>query len=292
MPTLTPEFLTRQAEQESIYPVDDNQRELCRRWLWPNVEALQEDFLTLRLEFDKTFTPVPQSGRNYPIGYCREISLGVFNLLQKAITVPETPGISALRNFCAAGGKFKRVWGDLRRSYFQNAFQAGDMYIDAANDSVVITKPKVEILPLQKADFFPLNDFDSYARLAETYWKGQVYPNRYLPKLAPVFPILLLYPNGHIKLHSQYQTPLYLNLVHEFSLAENFLLHSPWSNRELAPEQLAQLERQVGASVEWLSAPLNDEALAGVFNGARESGLRLDAARLQVLLDHAVWINQ
>lgn len=292
MPNLTLEFLTQQAEQESIYPVDDQQRELCQRWLWPNVEALNEDFLRLRLEFDRSFAPAPQPGRNYPIGYCREISVGVFNLLQKAIAVPQTSGISALRNFCAAGGRFKRVWGDLRHSYFQNAFQAGDMYIDVANDSVVITKPKVEVLPLEKADFFPLNDFESYARLAETYWKGQVYPNRYLPHLAPVFPILLVYPNGHIKLHSQYQTPLYLNLVHDFSLAEHFLLCGEGSKRKLTLQQLAQLERQVGTNAELQFAPLNDDALAGIFNNARNTGLRLDATRLQVLLDQTVRINQ
>jgi hypothetical protein len=291
MPTLTLDFLTQQAEQESIYAIDDQQRELCQQWLWPNVQALQEDFLRLRLEFDRSFAPVPQPGRHYPIGYCREISIGVFNLLQKAIAAPPTPGISALRNFCAAGGRVKRVWGDLRHSYFQNAFQAGDMYIDAANDSVVITKPKVEILPLEKADFFPLNDFESYARLAEIYWKGQVYPNRYLPHLAPVFPILLVYPNGHIKLHSQYQTPLYLNLVHDFALAENFLLDSAWSKHEMLPPQMTQLERQVGASAAWQSAPLSDNALADIFNDARDRDLRLDATRLQVLLDQAVRIN-
>lgn len=292
MSNLTPEFLTQQAEQESIYPVDDRQRELCRRWLWPNVEALSEDFLRLRLEFDGSFSPAPQPGRNYPIGYCREISVGVFYLLQKAVATPQTPGISALRNFCAAGGRFKRVWGDLRHSYFQNAFQAGDMYIDAANDSVVITKPKVEILPLEKADFFPLNDFESYARLAETYWKGKVYPNRYLPQLAPLFPILLVYPNGHIKLHSQYQTPLYLNLAQNFLLAENFVLQSEWSECELRSQDLAQLARQVGANAELQVAPLDDDALTKTFNHARKTSLRLDATRLQTLLDQAVRINQ
>lgn len=292
MPNLTPDFLTQQAEQESIYSVDDHQRELCQRWLWPNVEALSKDFLRLRLEFDDSFSPAPQPGRNYPIGYCREISVGVFNLLQKAIAAPQTPGISALRNFCAAGGRFKRVWGDLRHSYFQNAFQAGDMYIDAANDSVVITKPKVEILPLEKADFFPLSDFESYARLAETYWKGQVFPNRYLPQLAPLFPILLAYPNGHIKLHSQYQTPLYLNLAQNFLLAENFVLQSEWSKRELTSQYLAQLARQVGANAELQVAPLDDDALTKTFNNARKTGLRLDATRLQTLLDQAVRINQ
>lgn len=292
MPTLTLEFLTQQAEQESIYPVDDHQRELCRRWLWPNQEAMFEDFLRLRLEFDQSFTPAPQPGRNYPIGYCREISVGVFNLLQRALAAPQTSGISALRNFCAAGGRFKRVWGDLRHSYFQNAFQAGDMYIDAANDSVVITKPKVEILRLEKAEFFPLNDFESYARLAETYWKGQVYPNRYLPNLAPMFPILLVYPSGQIKLHSQYQTPLYLNLVHDFSLAEDFLLRSPWSKRELTSQQLTQLGRQVGANAEPHFAPLDDDALDRIFHDSRNTGLRLDAVRLQALLNQTVSINQ
>ena len=45
-------------------------------------------------------------------------------------------GRRALRAFLRAGGTLRRVWGDLRGQFFQNAFQLGTLYLDVANDSV------------------------------------------------------------------------------------------------------------------------------------------------------------
>ena len=60
----------------------------------------------------------------------------------------ESPVERAIREFIGKGGAFRSVWGVLREQYFQNAIQLGGLYVDVSNDTVVVTKPKVEILPI------------------------------------------------------------------------------------------------------------------------------------------------
>src|SRR5690606_19111862 len=126
---------------------------------------------------------------------------------------------------------------------------------------------------------------------AEVYWQARVYPNRYLPELAPVFPLLLVYQNGRIQPHSAYQTMLYQNLLSDFVLAERVLFEGEWRDRRLPEEDRLRLEqslRKVQASA--ADAPVQavaDATLKEIFRAARASGLRLDAERCQTLLNEA-----
>ena len=281
---LSLEFLKRQAEEEQILPTNFKQVKLTKKYLLPRLKELYDDMLRLRLRFDQEFDPAnyPQKG-TYPKGYCYEITKGVKELLKRELQSPKTVALSALRDFCLQGGIAKRVWGDLRHEYFQNAFQFGDLYVDVSNDTVTVTKPKVEILPLGKARFHPISDYDIYGCLAEKYWNGMVYPNRYLPELAVMFPILFVSAEGRLQIHANYQTILYQNMHLDFALAEKFLTKGRFHDRILPEPHVKRLSSEFGG----LEMPTSNGDLKQYFADARRTELRLDAVRCQLLLDQA-----
>lgn len=282
---LTLEFITSKAEEEQIASPNFKQVKLTKKFLMPKVKELEADMLALRAAFDQSFDiSTNKYGKTYPEGFCQEITLGVKEILEKQLPHAKTPGLMALRDFIAQGGLAKRIWGNLRHQYFQNAFQFGSLYVDVANDTVTITKPKVEILPLAKARMFPINEYDGYADVAEKYWKGQVYPNRILPDLAVMFPLFLITPNGKVALHANYQTILYRNMQFDFALAEKFLMRSKRRDLQLPKQHLERLVNEFGAR----SEPISDAELKQYFDSARASALRFDSTRCQALLDRAI----
>lgn len=296
MQRLTLSFIAEQAEKEAPSTPDVEQRSLSHEFLWPALDSLELDLLRLRAEFDRAILHGnPALAQRYPIGYCREISSGVLGLLKKEMEVAKSAGIVALRRFCEAGGVIRPVWGDLRHSYFQNAWQIGDLYVDVANDSVLRTKPKVEILAFDNAEFYAIKDYESYARLAETYWHARAIPNRYLPQLAPLYPLLLVYPNGRIKLHSPYQTPFYQNLLSNHELAEQWIFSSTWNAARLSADELSCLAGAVKGvadpALQFYSEPIADISMRQAFEQSRAMELRFDAPRCQALINQALALN-
>lgn len=186
-------------------PPDERMRALTERWLGPHLAALEALMLELRHGVDRdrdegrlTF---PKRRYAYPKGFCREISDAVFERLRRRIAAPDTPVTQALAAFVREGGRLSPIWGALRGSYFQNAMQVGALYVDAANDTVTITKPKVEILPLEASGLEPVVEVAHFARIAQIYWGGTVWANTLFPRLAPAFPILYIDPDGRPHLH-------------------------------------------------------------------------------------------
>lgn len=283
--SLTLEIITARAEDEQIAPVNFKQVKLTKKYLLPRVKELQVDMMRLRAAFDQSYdVTTVRYGKTYPEGFCQEITLGVKTIMEKELSAPKTPGLTALRDFAVHGGLAKRIWGNLRNQYFQNAFQFGSLYVDVANDTVNIAKPKVEILPLAKARMFPIADYDGYADLAEKYWKGQVYPNRIMPDLAVMFPLFLITPDGKIGLHANYQTILYRNMQFDFTLAEKFLFKNKRKALALPETYHQKLVTEYGAVPE----PVSDDVLSQYFDSARQSQLRFDATRCQAMLDRAI----
>ncbi len=88
---------------------------------------------------------------------------------------------------------------------------------------VDLTKPKIEILPLQSSGFVNLRDFCHFAAIGERYWQCMFYSNWLLPELAPLFPLFSCDANGLVRLHSNIDYMLRLNIAKEFSLAEDYL---------------------------------------------------------------------
>lgn len=294
---LTLDFLEDQARAEAPFDPDVQQINLTQQLLSIGHDVLVQELWRIRDQFDagvaKTLQGHPRLS-HYPTGFCLEITKGVMQLLNAEINAPTTPAMHAVRRFIAEGGRTKRIWGNLRHQYFQNAMQWGSLYIDVANDSVDMRKPKIEILPLAESNLHPLQDFEVYAALAERYWKGRAYPNRYCPRLAPVFPILLKFPEGQFQLHSCYQMMLYQNLLSDFALAERAILSGTFADRRLSENEWVQLQKQlanIDLADDLSREALDDSAMCVIFAEARSTALRFDAEKLQICLDQAQRFN-
>jgi hypothetical protein len=160
----------------------------------PAVPALEAFFLAVRAQVDAVLARAApfKNGKPYPLGQCLEISLAVAERVARVdcttLPAPAQAGQRALEAFLRAGGTMRRIWGDLRGKYFQNAFLIGSLYVDVSNDTVVPTQPKVEILPFADAGLTPIADYHHFAHIARQYWEVGTWPNHVLPELAPFFP--------------------------------------------------------------------------------------------------------
>lgn len=209
------------------------ERVLTERHLLPARGDLEAFFLAIRLQLDPVLERLmPEKlGKPYPLGQCLEISIAAQKLLRRVDSRSLAPraaaGLQAFRSFRQAGGSFRQVWGDLRGEYFQNAFQLGGLYVDVSNDTVVPTKPKVEVLPFEKANFIPVSSFTQFRKIARSYWQREVYPNHILPALAPHCPLILVSTNGSIALHEATHYMLAMTHAKAFRPSEDFLREPP-----------------------------------------------------------------
>lgn len=206
---------------------------LTAAYLLPALPQLEKFFWWLRGSVDaelQSACPTKQ-GKLYPLGQCLEISLAVQQRLAE-IESMDVPGYvisghDALMAFQAAGGVLRQVWGDLRGEYFQNAFQVGALYVDVSNDTVTVTKPKVEILPFEQANFVAVRDYRHFMRVARNYWQGELYPNHVLPELAPYCPLIHVSPAGLVTLCEASRYMLSLTERAAFVLSEEVLADTP-----------------------------------------------------------------
>ena len=174
-------------------PPDRRQSALTARFLRPVEPALMEFFLAVRAETDRELgAPGRLEARNrlYPKGFCLEITMDVLDRLRRHVARPAHPAARALKAFLSAGGTGGIVWGVLRGQYFQNALQFGGLYVDVANDTVTVTKPKVEILPMERSGFEAVRGPEHFAEVSRTYWDLEIYANHALPALAPILPMI------------------------------------------------------------------------------------------------------
>lgn len=218
-------------EPRILHP--DTQAVLTAQYLLPVLPELEACLLALRRQLDPELERLQpmKLGKPYPLGQCLEIVEAVQKRLRTAAEENLPPnaavGLFALRKFKRAGGDFRQVWGDLRGQYFQNAFQVGTLYIDVANDTVVPTKPKVEILPFDQAQFIPIRDYRHFCQLARSYWQHEVYPNHVLPTLAPHCPLIHINQAGQLHLNEATQYMLAMTRAQAFAPSEDVLLDAP-----------------------------------------------------------------
>lgn len=206
---------------------------LTSQYLLPALAELEVFFLELRAQVDPALRAAAplKNGKPYPLGQCLEITLAVQDQLKAVdpthLSGPARTGHRALSQFLAARGTLRRVWGDLRGQYFQNALLIGSLYVDVSNDTVVITKPKVEILPFHLSGLSPIRDYHHFARIAERYWQVTVWPNHVLPDLAPSFPMLTVTREGAVELQESGDYLTALNWQQAFRPAESWLASPP-----------------------------------------------------------------
>jgi len=244
---------------------------LTEKHLLPALAELEAFFLAIRALVDPALHQHKPTklDKPYPVGQCLEITLAVKQTLLTAreVLFHETAaarGFEAFAAFRKAGGTLRQVWGDLRGEFFQNAFQVGTLYIDVANDSVTPTKPKVEILPFDEADFVPIADFRHFAHLAATYWQDRIYPNHILPELAPTCPLIHVLPNGHIRLAEATQYMVALAQAKAFRASEEVLRDA------LMPGDIfADLVKRL-AGTRWKLAKTPEQGRAAALRACRE----------------------
>jgi hypothetical protein len=205
-------------------------------------EALPAYFLALRAETDAALAPVlpPAAGKPYPYGRCEEITRDLHNRLVKRLEHPACAVEFALKGFIGKGGVFRSVWGVLREQYFQNAIQLGDLYVDVSNDTVVVTKPKVEILLMDASCLVSVRDLAHFRQTAERYWGATIYANHLTPPLAPLLPMISASP-GRLRpgLQSACNYMIELMCRDEFREAEDWLRDGPAAPPEIAAAVLA-----------------------------------------------------
>lgn len=178
-------------------PPGARQRRLARTYLG-DLDGLHALLQELRLQADEELAPrLPSfAGKLYPLGRCLEIRDAVFAALVARIQQPDSAATRALHGFIAEGGVGGKIWGVLRESYFQNAIQLGPLYVDVANDTVTVTKPKIEILPMESAGMVPVASLAHFATIARRYWGVEIYRNTVFPALAPYYPMICVSETG------------------------------------------------------------------------------------------------
>lgn len=243
--------------------VIDNPRQqaLTEQHLLPTLGPLMTLMQGIRASLDPVLRAAQpfKWGKPYPLGQCLEISLAVKRRLREinpvTLSGEAAQGHAALAAFLAAGGHMHQVWGDLRGAYFQNAFLAGTLYIDVSNDTVVPTKPPVEMLPFEQAGLTPVADFAHYTRLANRYWQAQVVPNHLLPELAPHYPLFAHIPGVGWRLEADSGYMVALTHTQGFSPSRAVLAAEP-----MDAAAFATLAHTLGPPGRW---PLPHHAIQG-----------------------------
>lgn len=272
------------------------QATLTERYLLPALPELEAFFLAVRAYLDTQlqFTLPSKQNKPYPLGQCLEISQAAHEQLARqdlhvlAGSDAARAGLAAFTAFRRAGGSLRRVWGDLRGEFFQNAFQLGTLYVDVSNDTVTPTKPKVEILPFNQARFIPIGDYRHFARVAERYWKMRIYPNHLLPDWAPYCPLLYVSSDGRVMLGDASDYMLSLTRAGQFAPSAAVLSGEPMP-RELFTRARAGL---IGIASTLPDSPQQGRDLAlQACRDYRRKRLHLAGPRIGDIITAVVAIN-
>jgi hypothetical protein len=199
------------------------------QWDEKQIEAIVKDLAYLRLQVDLELVPrYPKFlNKTYPLGRCKEIRDAVFTELQTQLQQPTSDGITLIRDALEKGAVLKKIWGELRGVYFQNAMTLGDWYLDVSNDTVNPNKPRVEVLPLEESGFSPISSFEQFASVARIYWGVEIYRNDVCPALAPFLPMLYVRKDGVSWLGEANDDMLAMTMASEFVAAQRILSTLP-----------------------------------------------------------------
>lgn len=261
------DFLTQE-----IRPVTAEQQRLTARHLTPALKDIEQLLIRMRREIDGELQPRFPSHQDklYPYGRCLEISHLFMDKLRAALgTKVPTRGLRALRDFVHAGGRIDWVWGALREQYFQNAFQMGALYVDVSNDTVTVTKPPIEILPLKDANFLAIRDLAHFAKVARVYWDVEIYVNDVVPSLAPILPMIALPQQGRPALMSATDYMIDYCRRDRFVQAEAYLQDGP----SLPPEHWALMHAAMPANLRAADTAQGRAQGLAAITDAREAGV-------------------
>lgn len=229
---------TANARAQDMRRVSD-QEAPTRRRLLPNIAAIVERLTLHRAAVDDAFfaqratrsadtaaTAGEASLANYPVGYCDAIRDRVFERLL---------GDPVFRSQTGSDVILKKVFVLLKGRYFQNAMQLGNLYVDVANDTVFVEKPKIEWAHINDVDFENADDWRTVAAVGRRYYTVELYPNFLFPLAFPSAPYFAIRASGRIDLF-QAQNVLFLKDLGDGFRRAHALLDDPEFLRRPLPE--------------------------------------------------------
>lgn len=210
----------------ALAPIDDLQLKLSEEFIEPNVQKFELAFYSFREALDELWLigqsdKLPSanrtflleeiekqkrkitvaSSREYPLGRCYNITAIAYAYIQQfEIRNPRSP-FYVLNEFVCRGGVFKVIWGEVRHEVFQTSMQIGNWYFDTANDTVILTKPKVLSFTFNssKNEFHEIWSMKHYIEIKERYHECTVYLNNVFPSISSLFPLISLSKNNLIE---------------------------------------------------------------------------------------------
>ena len=171
---------------------------------------------------------------DYPIGFCRIIRDAVWD---RALADP------AFIALLGPGVRLRKVFILLKGRYFQNAMQVGNLYVDVANDTVWVHKPKLEWAPVSAVEYRNADAWDSFAEVAQRYLNVTLYPNRLFPQGFPALPFFAIRADGRIELLFAQDILLLKDVGEEMPRSRALLANETWMGRAL-PEAYETLLRE------------------------------------------------
>lgn len=252
-------------------PINREQSALTKRFLVPALKNIYDYLYALRDEMDPALKAryTMKYDKEFPLGCCLEISDDIRKeLIHRLRRPPTLPAERALVAFFNAGGIIRPIWGALRGQFFQNATQIGTLYVDVANDTVTVTKPKVEILPISEAGLEPIRDLHHYRDIARHYWGCEVLANHAVPSLAPLIPMLGVRPGQPAQLMPPYDYMTALMMRDRFHMAEAWVREMPGPS----PEALEPFLENLPAHLRPVPGADGREAAIAACQAARGGG--------------------
>lgn len=215
-----------------------------RQRLLPNIEAILARLRMHRAAVDEVFLAKraglgTTSGAThgeatlaaYPVGYCGAIRDQVFDRLGEDRAFHELIGSDVV---------LKKVFVLLKGIYFQNALQLGNLYVDVANDTVFVDKPKVEWARIADVAFENAEDWPAVAAVGRHYYGVELYPNFLFPLAFPAAPYFAIRASGRIDFF-QAQNVVFLKDIGDGLRRARALLDDPGFTRRTLPEPYRRL---------------------------------------------------
>ncbi|MCU0678483.1 MAG: hypothetical protein MUF19_02775 [Candidatus Pacebacteria bacterium] len=238
---------------------------LTEEYILPNIELIVAEAETFRQVVDKKLKGSKEDTSHqysdvYPIGRCQEINAAVNEDIMNNLNNPALSSMRVLRKFVKAGGTIRKAWCIKDSSSFHNAILIGNAVLDVANDTVDKDQPSVTFTPdIRESGYKTIATIEQYADIAEQYWGYKVYPNIYLPALAPLYPVIFrkklyhhadtskpsemdgLFLDGNQMALSSLNIALSDEHGRPFDLTRNFLTNSKYSSRRLPKVAYSQM---------------------------------------------------
>lgn len=222
---------------------DADQEALTQEEIVPRLAEITGTLREIRQQFDQQARQTRQRvGRfdnkrlsldDYPRGWCLQIRDYVFQQAAKH------PLFVDLRE---KGIVFKPVYILLKNLYSQNALQLGNYYVDVSNDTVDVNKEPLEFAPIKQVDYVNLEDYETYARVAERYLNVRLFPNKVFPLIAGIYPLLKINAEGAIGLLAHQSVIRRKDLTEGFPRVRRFFQEASLRQKNLPSAYLNLLE--------------------------------------------------